>query len=151
MKITGKAIQFSDIPNSRGMIYKKDCIDEDIFQRLRDTADTGMLLGEFFHDYTPNNEISLANVSHIVTKLEKTDNELITTVRILETPRGNLVRTALKLGLELSIKPRMLGTIEEDGTVNVKEILSFDLVEGNDGSFCPDNFINKRYIFSKKK
>jgi hypothetical protein len=149
MKISGIFLPFSDQPNGNNRIYKKENVDVTAYQ---DKLERGNWFGEFcFYDEQPNNEVNLKNVSHKIEKIEKTDEGIIGTINLLETEKGLLALKLLDDGAKLSIRPRSIGTVDENGVVTIKEIISFDIIDNWNDAFNPLSCRNKRYKFNNEK
>lgn len=84
-----------------------------------------VLFGELGHPDTF--DVSLANVSHKIENIEMTEDAVVGDVTILDTKSGRLAKElfesgAVRLGL------RGAGTTNEDGTVNIKKIFTWDII-----------------------
>ena len=88
----------------------------------------GCVLGELEHPEDTN--IHLENVSHKIISLGiNPNNEVIGTIELLKTPKGQLVNAILEAGLPLYIAPRAIGKIDEiTKELIIEKIITFDLV-----------------------
>jgi len=157
--ISGLFLPFSDQPNGNNRIYNSDSISDKVLEEFKKDIKERNALGENFiyhHDldFVPS-EILLTNVSHIINKVEKTEKGLIGEIELLATPQGNLVKELLDKDLvqqmPLCVRPRCSGSVNEDKTVTIERIFSFDLLSSYDDAFNPDSYRNRRYKLSRNK
>ncbi len=116
------------IPNRNDRIYEEkeylphlDYLKHDIAQ--------GSLLGEL--DHPERFEVALSNVSHRVTDIwyDQSNRQIKGRIEILEgTPKGQIAKSLLDAGIPLSISSRAAGTVNEDKTVSIQQIYTYDLV-----------------------
>jgi len=140
-----------DQPDGDGRIYKYESIDISEYQHY---VNNDAAIGEFYvidrAAYLRDKlKISLMDVSHKIIKVEKTKEGIVGIVKLLDTPKGNLVKELLDNGVNLSIRPRCVGFIDLDKIVHVKKIISFDFVNWFNDSMNPLSYRNKRYKFNK--
>ena len=86
------------------------------------------LLGEL--DHPEKFDVSLKNISHLVEKLtyDKDSRQVKIRVKLLDTPHGNIARALVDNGVPLSISSRAAGQVNENKTVKIKKIFTYDLV-----------------------
>ena len=86
------------------------------------------VLGEVDHPEGLN--INLDRVSHMITEMWMDDANGYGKLKILPTPKGQLVRTMLESGVKLGVSSRGSGNVSEDGsnTVSDFEIITVDVV-----------------------
>lgn len=87
------------------------------------------LLGEL--DHPDRFEVALSNVSHRITDIwyDQANRQIKGRVEILEgTPKGQIAKSLLDAGIPLSISSRAAGTVNEDKTVSIQQIYTYDLV-----------------------
>jgi len=116
------------IENRNGRIYEEKEYLPHLEYLKKDIAN-GNLLGEL--DHPERFEVSLSNVSHRVTDLwyDPEKRQVLGRVEILEgTPKGQIAKALLEAGVALSISSRAAGTVNEDKTVSIQQIYTYDLV-----------------------
>jgi len=152
--ISGLFLPFSEQPNGNGRIYNSDSISDKVLQEFKDEIKNGNVLGEnFVYHSEERPEVLLTNVSHLIKKIEKTEEGLIGEIELLATPQGNLIKELIDNGITkfLCIRPRCVGTVNEDKTVTVDRIFSCDLLSSFDDAFNPDSYRNRRYKLARNK
>lgn len=88
----------------------------------------GCILGELEHP--EDTTIHLENVSHKIVNVDvNPNNEVIGTIELLKTPKGQLVNSIIEADLPLYFAPRAIGKICEDTQqLIIEKIITFDLV-----------------------
>lgn len=86
------------------------------------------LLGEL--DHPKEFDVSLKNISHIVTDLDydKSKRCLKIKVKLLDTPAGKIAKSLVDAGVPISISSRAAGNVKENKKVEIKKIFTYDLV-----------------------
>ena len=95
---------------------------------LQDKIKNQRLLGEL--DHPEKFDISLKNISHLVTDLNynKGERTLKIKVKLLDTPAGRIAKSLVDAGIPLSISSRAAGSVGSDKKVQIKKIFTYDLV-----------------------
>jgi hypothetical protein len=95
---------------------------------LQDKISQQRLLGEL--DHPEKFDISLKNISHLVTDLNynKGERTLKIKVKLLDTPAGRIAKSLVDAGIPLSISSRAAGSVGSDKKVQIKKIFTYDLV-----------------------
>ena len=95
---------------------------------LQDKISQQRLLGEL--DHPEKFDISLKNISHLVTDLNynKGERTLKIKVKLLDTPAGRIAKSLVDSGIPLSISSRAAGSVGSDKKVQIKKIFTYDLV-----------------------
>ena len=129
MKICG-IFQRADEANNNKRIYDKKILEREI-ERLTESLGGRRLMGEL--DHPKQDQVSLRNVSHLITNLEFKGNEMIGEAELLNTPAGLTAQALIKGGVKLGISSRGTGSLTDrpDGCKNVNEdfkLITFDLV-----------------------
>lgn len=114
--------------NRNGRIYEEKVYLPHL-EYLKKDIDNGNLLGEL--DHPERFEVALGNVSHRITELwyDQNNRQVKGKIELLEgTPKGQIAKTLLEAGVPLSISSRAAGTVNENKTVDIQQIYTFDLV-----------------------
>ena len=116
------------VENRNGRIYEeKEYLPH--MEYLKKDIASGNLLGEL--DHPERFEVALGNVSHRITELgyDQASRQVKGRIEILEgTPKGKIAKELLKAGIPLSISSRAAGSVNEDKTVSIQQIYTYDLV-----------------------
>ena len=128
-------VVFFNEKNLNGRIYTKDSITEDALDKMNNKIKNKQCLGELGHPETF--DVSMSNISHAIEKIDVKDNIMFAKIRTLSTPNGEVLKNTIQhLGNEsIVFRPRASGNVNEDGTVNIKELFSFDAINAADDSF----------------
>jgi methyl-accepting chemotaxis protein len=116
------------IENRNGRIYEEKEYLPHLEYLKKDIAN-GNLLGEL--DHPERFEVALGSVSHRITELwyDQQARQVKGRIEILEgTPKGQIAKSLLEAGVPLSISSRAAGTVNEDKTVAIQQIYTYDLV-----------------------
>jgi hypothetical protein len=116
------------VENRNGRVYEEKEYMPHLEYLKKDIA-AGTLLGEL--DHPEKFEVSLGNVSHRISDLwyDAAKRQVIGRIEILEgTPKGQIAKTLLEAGVPLSISSRAAGSVNEDKTVQIQQIYTYDLV-----------------------
>lgn len=116
------------VENRNGRIYsEKEYLPH--LSYLQQDLKNGGILGEL--DHPDRFEVALGNVSHRVTDLwyDQSNRQIKGRIEILEgTPKGQIAKSLLDAGIPLSISSRAAGTVNDDKTVSIQQIYTYDLV-----------------------
>lgn len=115
------------IENRNGRIYEEKEYLPHLEYLKKDIAN-GNLLGEL--DHPERFEVALGSVSHRVSELwyDQSARQIKGKIEILNTPKGQIAKSLLEAGVPLSISSRAAGTVNEDKTVQIQQIYTYDLV-----------------------
>jgi len=116
------------VENRNGRIYEEKEYLPHLEYLKKDIAN-GALLGEL--DHPERFEVALSNVSHRITELwyDQNARQIKGRIEVLDgTPRGQVAKALLEAGVPLSISSRAAGTVNEDKTVQIQQIYTYDLV-----------------------
>ncbi|MDD5649085.1 MAG: hypothetical protein PHF86_01520 [Candidatus Nanoarchaeia archaeon] len=115
------------IENRNGRIYEeKEYLPH--LEYLKKDIDNGNLLGEL--DHPERFEVALGSVSHRISELwyDQEKRQILGRIEVLNTPKGLIAKSLLEAGIPLSISSRAAGTVNEDKTVQIQQIYTYDLV-----------------------
>ena len=123
----------ADVPTRNGRIYPKAVLQETI-GKFQEKILTNCALGELELPSKDFGSINCQNVSHRINEinLNEETGKIEADVEILNIPMGKVVRTLIENHTTLELAPRFFGTLNEDNTVNISDIISFDLVLADD-------------------
>jgi len=110
--------------NGNGRIYPKSVLTETV-GKISDKMSKGYnVLGELEHPEVLT--VNLNNVSHVIESLGWNGNNVIGKAKILDTPKGEIVKALLKEGIKLGVSSRGSGstTFKDDITL----VESFNLI-----------------------
>jgi len=115
------------VENRNGRIYEeKEYLPH--LEYLKKDITNGNLLGEL--DHPERFEVALGGVSHRISELwyDQQKRQVLGRIEVLETPKGQIAKSLLEAGVPLSISSRAAGTVNEDKTVAIQQIYTYDLV-----------------------
>ena len=124
-------IQRAEAKNQNGRIYPREILEREINKYIEGPVKEKRALGEL--DHPESSVINLQNVSHNVTKIRMTGDDVYGEVEILPTPAGKILQALFASGITVGISSRGMGSVKEGsgGTVEVQddfELLCFDFV-----------------------
>lgn len=146
-------MQMSDTKNGNGRVYPHNILEREIKNYARLVEDR-RALGEL--DHPESSVINLANASHMVTKIWMEGNKCMGTIRVLNTPSGQILRSLVESNVKLGISSRGMGSVRESNGVTLVEddfqLLCFDMVSdpSTPGAFMMTEAKNSTNIFTKE-
>ena len=99
--------------NRNGRVYPKTTLMNEVKKYNTDFVDGKRAFGELGHPEGPT--VNLERVSHIITDLRESGNDVIGTAKIMDTPMGKIVKNLLDEGAQLGVSSRGMGSLEEKG------------------------------------
>ena len=127
--------------NRNGRVYPRDILMKEAQRYTQEFVSTNRAMGELGHPEGPT--VNLDRVSHLITKLDVNEDNIVGKAKILETPTGNIAKSLLKEGVKLGVSTRGMGSLRERNGVNVVQpdfmLAAVDIVA--DPS-APDAFVN---------
>jgi len=95
---------------------------------LKKKISQNRLVGEL--DHPKEFDVSLKNVSHIITDLnyDKNTRTIKIKIKLLDTPAGRIAKSLVDAGIPISISSRAAGKVRENKKVEIKKIFTYDLV-----------------------
>lgn len=125
-------IQAAGKPNANNRVYPREVLERED-KKYQELIRERRSLGELDHPESPI--IQLENVSHLVTETHWNGNDLIGTIEVLDTPKGNILSKLIDRKIKLGISSRGLGSTSRGQG-------GFDIVEEDFGLICYDMVSN---------
>jgi hypothetical protein len=127
--------------NRNGRVYESKILQPAVDKYIEEQVKTGRAVGELNHPDGPT--INLDKVSHLITKLEWNENNVIGKAKILDTPMGQIVKGLLEGGVKLGVSSRGMGSLEERNGVNfVKDDFQLATIDIVQDPSAPSAFVN---------
>lgn len=116
-------------------------------ESLQDKIKSSKLLGEL--DHPSNFDVSLKNVSHVIEEItyDKENKQIKGRIRLLDTDAGRQAKALVDAGVPLQISSRAAGAVEENGTVKIKQLFTYDLVADPGFANAELTRVNESYGF----
>jgi len=128
----------AETKNANDRIYDKSVLEREIDKFVTEKVKTKSAWGELGHPDT--SDINLDNIAMIIESLEWKGNDVYGKAKILDTPKGNILKTLVKEG-NIGVSTRGLGTVNESGRVNNDyNLITIDAV--SDASNPGSRFVN---------
>jgi methyl-accepting chemotaxis protein len=124
--LEGTFTEFGVRNNNNRVYHEKDFMQH--VEKLRPKMNENKLLGEL--DHPAGFEISLKNVSHIIERLDfdSKTKTIVGRIKLLNTSAGKEAKALVDAGVPLHISSRAAGVVENDGSVKLKQLFTYDLV-----------------------
>ena len=114
--------------NRNGRYYSPEVLAK-AFSDYNERVIAGEACGIFGNSTSP--EIDLANVSHIITNIDNTDDIYTVTGKTVITPKGKALAALIDEGVNLKCISHAYGSVNENNEVNDDyTIVSIDIVSG---------------------
>ena len=120
LRLKGVVMQ-AEAVNRNGRVYPKQIL-ENVVKKFNEVGQ--QVMGELEHPNTLT--INLDRVSHLIESLEMQGNDVIGTLKILNTPCGNIVRGLIEGGAEIGASSRGGGDVRRNGQID--EVTQFEFV-----------------------
>jgi hypothetical protein len=114
------------IKNHNGRVYPVREIAKAVDQLNTSLRNGDPILGECDHPEELN--INLDRVSHLITEMYMDGPNGCGKLKILDTPKGQIIRTLLESGVKLGVSSRGSGNVTDSGDVSDFEIVTVDIV-----------------------
>lgn len=118
--------------NGNHRVYTKEAVDGMIKQFKERIKGGHQMFGEL--GYPENSNISLDRASHHVSDLYVEENILYADIKILDNSNGRIALKMLEDGAGV-LRPRSIGTVNEDRTINIDQLISFDVISAGNDAF----------------
>ena len=96
--------------NRNGRIYPKETLFKAVEKYIAEQVKPGRAVGELDHPDGP--QINLDKVSHKITELRFSGNDVVGKAQVLNTPMGQIVEGLIEGGVKLGVSSRGMGTVE---------------------------------------
>lgn len=110
--------------NGNGRVYPKTVLTEAIDKMLAKMDSGYNVLGELEHPEKLT--VDLNNVSHVVESFKWSGDNIMGKAKVLDTPKGNIVKALLKEGIKLGVSSRGSGATSYKDDITLVE--SFNLI-----------------------
>lgn len=150
--LSGK-MQCAETKNGNGRVYPHAILEREVANYARLVKEK-RALGEL--DHPDSSVINLSNASHMVTKIWMEGNDCMGTIRVLNTPAGQILRSLVESECTLGISSRGMGSVTERNGVTMVEddfqLLCFDMVSdpSTPGAFMMTEAKEPTNIFTKE-
>jgi len=124
--LEGVFCEFGKENNNKRIYEEKEYLPH--LEYLQKKIQAAKLLGEL--DHPDKMEVNLSKVSHMVEELryDEKNRQILGKIKILNTSAGKDARAMIDDGVQLSISSRSAGVVNENKTVSLKKIITYDLV-----------------------
>ena len=143
----------AETKNGNGRVYPQPILEREIANYAKLVSEK-RALGEL--DHPDSSVINLANASHMVTNIWMEGKKCMGTIRVLETPSGQILRSLVESGVKLGISSRGMGSVTERNGVTMVEddfqLLCFDMVSdpSTPGAFMLKEAKEPTNVFTKQ-
>ncbi len=123
-------IQRANAKNQNNRVYPRELLVREVeaYQKLvRENRAVGEL------DHPQESVVSLTNASHVIREIRWQGDDVFGVVEVLDTPRGQILKTLLRSGIAIGISSRGVGSTQknESGCEVVQpdfDLVAFDMV-----------------------
>lgn len=105
-------IQRADKENYNGRIYPRKILEREL-KNYQTLIDQRRALGCL--DHYDQSVIELTNVSHLITKVWWSGNEVYGQIELLNTPKGKIAQELIKSDVKIGISSRSVGSLQKTG------------------------------------
>ena len=126
-------IQRAGTKNQNGRVYPRPILQREVENYMKAVKDR-RALGEL--DHPESSTISLSNVSHVVTDSWWDGDQVMGKIEVLDTPKGQILKSLLDAGVTIGISSRGVGSTEKkraaEGDVDMVnddfQLICYDIV-----------------------
>jgi len=127
--------------NRNRRIYPKTVLEKAVRTYVTEYVNKGRAVGELNHPEGP--AINLDKVSHRITELQWSGNDVVGKALILDTPMGKIVKGLLEGGCQLGVSSRGMGTVaNKNGQTLVNDDFVLSTVDIVQDPSAPSAFVN---------
>ena len=146
-------MQMAETQNGNGRVYPQAILEREVANYAKLVKER-RALGEL--DHPDSSVINLANASHMVTRIWMEGKKCMGTIRVLNTPAGQTLRSLVEDNVLLGISSRGVGSVVERNGVTMVEddfqLLCFDMVSdpSTPGAFMLKEARQSTNVFTKE-
>lgn len=126
-------IQRAGTKNQNGRVYPRNILSREVDNYMKSVKER-RALGEL--DHPESSTISLSNVSHMVTNSWWDGDSVMGSIEVLDTPKGQILKSLLDAGVTIGISSRGVGSTEKkrvaEGDVDMVnddfQLICYDIV-----------------------
>jgi len=138
--LTGVMME-SGVVNRNKRMYKEDILKKETGRYIKEYVNKNRALGELNHPDGPT--VNLDRVSHMVSNLTESGNQIIGKMKILDTPMGKIVKSLIDEGAQLGVSSRGMGSLKNQNGVNiVQEDFTLAAIDIVADPSAPNAFVN---------
>ena len=126
-------LQRAESKNQNGRVYPREVLLKEVAKYLENQVTERRALGEL--DHPESSVVNLNNASHNIIEMHWDGDDLIGTVEVLDTPKGQILEKLINRDIKLGISSRGLGS-----TSRTNE--GYDMVEDDFSLVCYDMVSN---------
>ena len=127
--------------NRNGRVYPRKTLMNEVKRYNKEYVQRNRAMGELGHPDGPT--VNLERVSHLITDLSESDDNVIGKAKILDTPYGKIVKNLMQEGARLGVSSRGMGSLKEkDGVNEVQEDFMLAAVDIVADPSAPDAFVD---------
>jgi hypothetical protein len=131
----------ADQKNRNGRVYPKAIMEAAVGKYDKEQIQKNRAVGELNHPEGPT--VNLDKVSHRITEMKFSGNDVVGKAQILDTPMGKIVKGLLDGGVQLGVSTRGMGSLEQrNGAMVVKDDFILSTVDIVQDPSAPDAFVN---------
>lgn len=131
----------ANVANRNGRYYDRGILMKESTRYVTEFVDKKRALGELNHPSGPT--VNLDRVSHLVTQLRESGNQVIGKAKVLDTPMGKIVKSLIDEGAKLGVSTRGMGSLEKRNGINyVKEDFTLAAIDIVADPSAPNAFVN---------
>lgn len=116
----------SEIRNRNGRVYPLSEISNAVKIANETITKNKGILGEL--DHPQSLTINLDRVSHLITEMRLSGNNVIGKAKLLDTPMGMIAKEIIRAGAALGVSSRGAGAVNESGGVSGFNFITVDIV-----------------------
>ena len=124
-----KLLQKANTKNFNGRIYPREVLYREA-EKYKEKVKMRSAMGELDHPDSPI--VELKNVSHLVTDIYMSGDEVRGTIEVLNTPPGHILKNLITQGVKIGVSSRGIGSLQNEGGHNIVqddfEFIAFDAV-----------------------